>query len=114
MGVVPTLLARLLEVRFKATTLLFVTRRSWPGDVKLLHGTQESFMKIAACAAVVWHTGLAVLAYNGQVAQWGLLPVCGVWFGTAAGLIFLLCVAARCLNFVRGARHESCSACFFR
>merc|ERR1712061_664720 len=112
-GIVPTLIARLLEVRFKATKLFFVRRRSWPGDVKLLHETQESFMWVGAHVALVWHVGLVVLAYNRSVAQWGMVKVLSTWISIALALTILLHLSTRCLQrfWLHRAGHQRWSAC---
>lgn len=96
-GVVPTLVARLLEVRSETTKLFFVRRRCWPGEARLLHETQDAFAKAAAHAAVVWHVGLVVVAYNPHLAEWGAVKALAVWIvgalamiGVLHGLIWLL------------------------
>jgi len=78
-GLVPTLLARLLEVRSKATKLFFVRQRCWPGESRLLHETQDSFARIASHMAIVWHTGLIVTAYNPRLYEWPAWQVAGSW-----------------------------------
>jgi len=64
LGIFSTLVARLVEIRFKAVKLLFVRRRDWPEDTKTLHRTQGDFAQGAVVVAVLWHTGLATVSYH--------------------------------------------------
>jgi len=79
-GLLPTLAARLLRVRSKATKLFFLRRRCWPHESNLLHQTQEHFNLIVANVTVVWYTGLVVVSYNPFISEWEAWKTLLVWF----------------------------------
>jgi len=90
-GIVPTLIARLAEVRFKATKLLWVRRRCWPGASAVLHKTQDIFTHAVVAVATIWHTGLVLVAYNPVLDTWSAGVTVCIWMATAAcvfGLIY--------------------------
>ena len=78
--VLPTLLARLLEVRAKLQKLFLVKRRNIPRDARLVHRPQEIFTVAAVQAACFWHIGLALTAYNGDLWTWSMGGLTAVWF----------------------------------
>jgi len=80
-GLVTTLLAWLLETHFKATKLLYIRRRCWPGTAQSLLWTQGVFAHVTVVLAVWWHTGLAMVTYNPNLFEWGICTVSGVWGG---------------------------------
>merc|ERR1711972_86464 len=53
-GLLPTLAARLLRVRSKATKLFSLRRRSWPEESHLLHQTMEKCFVLIAHITLVW------------------------------------------------------------
>jgi len=89
-GLLPTLIARILEVRFKSTKLFFVRRRCWPSPAEILHTTQRTFSECAVALAVAWHVGLVLVTYNRDVASLGAGRIIGIWLGAAAGANLLL------------------------
>jgi len=89
-GLLPTLIARILEVRFKSTKLFFVRRRCWPSPAEILHTTQKTFSECAVALAVAWHVGLVLVTYNRDVASLGAGRIIGIWLGAAAGANLLL------------------------
>lgn len=106
LGIVPTLLSRLVEVRSKATKLFFVRRRSWPGESRLLHETQDAFARIAAYVAVVWHTGLFFISYNPQLALWQWWKVLSLWLLATLALIAIFRWASKKLHKLRRRIHR--------
>jgi len=101
-GVIPTLAARLLELRSKSLKMFFVRRRCWPDEARLLHATQRTFAHIVAHAAVVWHLGLILVVYNSKVAHWGALKTLVVWIVSAAAVTALLHSMSRLLSCICG------------
>lgn len=77
--VLPTLLARLLEVRAKLQKLFLVKRRNIPRDARLVHRPQEIFAVVAVQAACFWHIGLALTAYNSELYTWTTAGLTAVW-----------------------------------
>merc|ERR1712187_733380 len=69
LGLIPTLVARLIEIRTKLTKLFIVRRRRIPEDSRLVHETQKTFTVLAAHVAVVWQTGLNFVSYNSELAS---------------------------------------------
>lgn len=92
-GLLPTIIARLLEVRTKATKLFFVRRRQWPDEARLLHDTQDCFARIAATLAVFWHVGLFLVSYNDMILEWGKKFTVFLW-------LFSSIASAVALNFL--------------
>merc|ERR1719203_2237460 len=90
-GLIGTLIARLLEVRFKATKLLFVRRRDWPESAGWMHRTQDVFTHFAVILAVFWHTGLVLIPYNTKSLQlWGFWRTLATWLGASIVVAVLL------------------------
>mmetsp|Transcript_40188 Transcript_40188/g.87817 ORF Transcript_40188/g.87817 Transcript_40188/m.87817 type:complete len:945 (-) Transcript_40188:111-2945(-) len=90
LGVVPTLVARLLEIRTKLTKLFLIRRRSMPEDARLVHDTQGTFTMMVAKLAVVWHSGLYFVSYNPSLAAWRPALVVSCWLGFSLAFITLL------------------------
>ena len=91
--VLPSLLARLLEVRTKLQKVFLVRRRNVPRDARLVHGPQEIFNLLALQGAIFWHLGLALMSYNDSLPSYSLPSLFLAWFGTGfllALFIFLL------------------------
>ncbi|CAE7382564.1 unnamed protein product [Symbiodinium sp. KB8] len=80
-GIIPTLLARLLEVRCKLPKLFLVRRRSFPRDAQLLHSTQESFTDVVTSFAVFWYLGLSMVTYNTELYGWSATELLLIWSG---------------------------------
>merc|ERR1712217_507271 len=80
-GLLPTLGARLLRVRSKATKLFFLRRRSWPEESHLLHQTMEKCFVLIAHITVVWYSGLILVSYNPYIPEWGVWKTMLIWFG---------------------------------
>ncbi|CAE7317553.1 unnamed protein product [Symbiodinium sp. CCMP2456] len=80
-GIIPTLLARLLEVRCKLPKLFLVRRRSFPRDAQLLHSTQESFTDVVTSFAVFWYLGLSMVTYNTELYGWSAAELLLIWSG---------------------------------
>ena len=79
--VLPTLLARIIEVRAKLQKLFWVKRRNVPRDARLVHAPQELFTVFALTVACFWHLGLALMAYNDQLPFWDSGILVGAWVG---------------------------------
>lgn len=79
--VLPTLLARLIEVRAKLQKVFLIRRRNVPRDARLVHGPQELFTVFALVAACFWHVGLVFMAYNDQLPSWDFGTLLGLWLG---------------------------------
>ncbi|CAK9115024.1 unnamed protein product [Durusdinium trenchii] len=91
--VLPTLLARLIEVRAKLQKLFMVKRRNIPRDARLVHRPQEFFAVFAVTSSCFWHIGLATTAYNDRLYEWHTGSLAAVWLGggvVAAVLVFVL------------------------
>ncbi|CAE7246796.1 unnamed protein product [Symbiodinium pilosum] len=80
-GIIPTLLARLLEVRCKLPKLFLVRRRSFPRDAQLLHSTQGSFTDVVTSFAVFWYLGLSMVTYNTELYRWSAAELLLIWLG---------------------------------
>merc|ERR1712032_1554156 len=86
LGVLPTLLARFVEVRSKEAKLFVVRRRCFPMGAGVFHNTQKHFVRLVAVWAVVWHTAISHISYNTElyenvpyaVAQWLFVCVFGL------------------------------------
>jgi len=88
--VLPTLCARLLEVRSKLPKLFLVKRRNVPRDAALVHSTQETFAIRVVQVAFVWHVGIALVAYNTDLATANQDMLIGVWILTSiVGVVVL-------------------------
>jgi len=72
MGVLPTLVSRLLEVRAKLTKLLFVRRRIFPNSARssIMHDSQYCFVCVVVVFAVFWYLILALVTYNDNLYEW--------------------------------------------
>ena len=91
--VLPTLLARLIEVRAKLQKVFLIRRRNVPRDAKLVHGPQEFFTVFAVIVACFWHFGLAFMAYNNELPSWNFGSILGICFGGGTALavvVFLI------------------------
>jgi len=108
-GLIPTIIARLLEVRAKATKLFFVRRRHWPDEARLLHDTQNGFARLAAVLAVVWHVGLVLVSYNQHLpsSEWGKTRSVLLWAGISVGVCIVFAIMGLCIDEAR-----SCAASF--
>lgn len=91
--ILPTLLARLVEVRAKLQKLFLVKRRNIPRDARLVHRPQELFCVFATMAACFWHIGLALISFNMELHRSDAATIAVLWLGgglMAALLVFLL------------------------
>lgn len=93
--VLPSLLARLLEVRTKLQKVFLVRRRNVPRDARLVHGPQEIFNVLALQSAVFWHLGLALMSYNDALPSYSLPRLFGAWFGSGIALALLIFLVYR-------------------
>ncbi|CAK9043835.1 PDZ domain-containing protein [Durusdinium trenchii] len=90
-AIIPTLLARVMEVRLKITKLFLVRRRSFPRDAHLIHSTQETFTAIVTAFTVFWYLGLSLVTFNNQLHTWNLPELLLTWLGS--GLLGLMLVS---------------------
>jgi hypothetical protein len=88
-GLIPTVVARLLELRMKLTKMCFVRRRPWPEDDKLLQRTQEGFTRMASGVAVYWHVGLVIVSYNRHLHEWPLWMTFAIWVAVSTTILVL-------------------------
>lgn len=93
--VLPTLGARLLEVRSKLPKLFLVKRRNVPRDARLVHATQENFAIRVVQVAFVWHLGLALVAYNTDLHSADAGMLFGVWIALGIVGVVLLQILYR-------------------
>eukprot|EP00438_Fugacium_kawagutii_P013964 Skav202192 [mRNA] locus=scaffold191:13755:17530:- [translate_table: standard] len=88
--VLPTLLARVIEVRAKLQKVFLIRRRNVPRDARLIHGPQEAFIVFSLIISCFWHFGLVFMAYNTELPSWSFGSVLGVWLGGGAALATVL------------------------
>eukprot|EP00929_Paragymnodinium_shiwhaense_P040092 TRINITY_DN2095_c0_g1_i2.p1 TRINITY_DN2095_c0_g1~~TRINITY_DN2095_c0_g1_i2.p1 ORF type:complete len:701 (-),score=101.57 TRINITY_DN2095_c0_g1_i2:494-2596(-) len=94
-GIVTTLLARLLESHTDMLKMLYVRRRPFPHPHYLMHFTQTTFVRAAVWAAIGWYAGLSLITFNDDLPHWsGALRTTFVvllvaWFAVAAVLLLL-------------------------
>merc|ERR1719161_3068566 len=63
-GVIPTLLARIIESNSDLAKMLFVRRRSFPEPGKTARRLQLVFMASAVAIAAAWSAMLSAVTYN--------------------------------------------------
>lgn len=80
-AIIPTLLARVMEVRLKITKLFLVRRRSFPRDAHLIHSTQETFTDVVTSFTVFWYLGLSLVTFNNELHTWTLPALLLTWLG---------------------------------
>jgi len=97
-AIIPTLLARVMEVRLKITKLFLVRRRSFPRDAHLIHSTQETFTAVVTSFTVFWYLGLSLVTFNNQLHTWKLSELLLTWLGCGLAGSIMVSLVVRCLR----------------
>jgi len=69
-GVIPTMLAHVVEIKSDLTKLLFVRRRPFPEPALVVRTVDRAFIRSAVFGAVGWSAGLSVITYNDNLWRW--------------------------------------------
>jgi len=70
-GVIVTMVAKLLEVNFDITKLLYVRRRPTPMDDRVCRRELIAYAWCIAMTSSVWTLGLSLITYNDHFHEWG-------------------------------------------
>lgn len=70
LGVITTLIAKILEINFDMLKMLLVRRRSFPGDCKVMRRSISSFVNAVVMASFGWTIGLSLVTYNDDLYKW--------------------------------------------
>eukprot|EP00929_Paragymnodinium_shiwhaense_P016457 TRINITY_DN124823_c0_g1_i1.p1 TRINITY_DN124823_c0_g1~~TRINITY_DN124823_c0_g1_i1.p1 ORF type:complete len:860 (-),score=160.17 TRINITY_DN124823_c0_g1_i1:232-2745(-) len=109
-GILPTLMARILECQTDLMKMLYVRRRVYPTPNILMHYTEATFVRATVCGAIGWYVALSLITYNDDLWNWtatqkSILGLCLVaWF--------CLTVALMLRRFDGGSQRTTLSAAF--
>jgi len=84
-GVIFTMVARLVEINSDVTKMLYVRRRPVPTDDRLMRREMNGYSWCVAVASCGWTAGLSLITYNNDLHEWGWK---GLFIGF--GMIFFL------------------------
>ncbi|CAJ1350085.1 unnamed protein product [Effrenium voratum] len=108
-AIIPSLLARLVELRIKIPKLFLVRRRSFPRDAHLVHSTQESFTDVVTTFTVFWYLGLSLVTFNTELHTWNRTMLSCTWLGSGLLGSVLVCLTVRVLRRQVEKRFGACS-----
>lgn len=69
-GILPTLLAQVIENKTDLAKMLLARRRPFPESALIVHKTQQAFVRAAAFGATGWSLGLSLMTYNNDLWRW--------------------------------------------
>merc|ERR1712079_891713 len=70
-GVIFTMIARLVEINSDVTKMLYVRQRPVPTDDRLMRREMNGYAWCVAVASCGWTAGLSLITYNNDLHEWG-------------------------------------------